>query len=62
MKDESWRRPGFTIPGNARSAALKALESPDRHRWTADEARKWQRINVERRRAAREQTQQSAGA
>lgn len=51
---QSWRRPGFTIPGYARAASLKALAAPGRVQWTPEQAREWNRRNAEKRRSERE--------
>lgn len=51
MSENNWRRPGFTIPGYARAAALKNVALGTRHSWTPEQAREWNRKNADARRA-----------
>ena len=39
MEESTWRRPGFSIPGNASAAGRKAHVLGVAHQWTAEEAR-----------------------
>ena len=43
MEESTWRRPGFSIPGNASAAGRKAHALGLAHQWTADEAREMAR-------------------
>lgn len=54
---EKWRRPGFTIPGNASAAGRKGHILGLSHQWTADEAREQaRRGGLARAARLREQT------
>lgn len=39
-RNESYRRPGFTLPGAARAAAQKNHQLGTAHRWTSATARR----------------------
>ena len=56
---DSWRRPGFTIPGYAAAAARKNHELGTAHRFDSDAAAAAGRRSWEKRRQERERERES---